>query len=192
MTQATEPCFDVMLDIETLDTATTAAVLSIGAVAFDPETDRINTEHTFHRYLSLADQFQAGRTVSEHTVMWWFDQSDAARSKQTAAKRESAIVVLKAFALWLEQISDVKPRSVRVWGNGAAFDNATLASLYGSFGMEAPWMFWNDRCYRTLKALSNTSPSDYGVAHDALDDAVKQSHHLHEIMSNSPWKRRSA
>lgn len=186
------PIFDLMLDLETLDNKPSSVILSIGAVAFDPETDAVNTDLTFHKFLRLDEQLARGRTVSESTVLWWLDQDDTARVRQIGAKREQVVHVLQAFTLWLEEISDVQPQKVRVWGNGAAFDNAALASLYTAYGMEPPWKFWNDRCYRTVKALAGTKPADYGVAHDAVDDAIKQSKHLQQIMAHNPWKHRSA
>jgi inhibitor of KinA sporulation pathway (predicted exonuclease) len=46
--------------------------------------------------------------------------------------------------------------------------------------MQAPWKFYNDRCYRTLKAMYPhiKMPKRTGTHHNALDDAISQVNHL--------------
>jgi exodeoxyribonuclease VIII len=83
---------------------------------------------------------------------------------------------LKLFADWL-------PKNVLVWGNGASFDNAILAQCYRAVGMDFPWKFWNDRCYRTLKNLVLDVPFERtGTHHNALDDARSQAIHASAIL----------
>jgi hypothetical protein len=52
-----------------------------------------------------------------------------------------------------------------------------LANAYNACNMEAPWKFWGNRCFRTLKNLKPhfimTRPSNL-THHNALDDAVYQ------------------
>lgn len=68
---------------------------------------------------------------------------------------------------------------IRVWGNGAAFDNVILASAYRRVTAGTPWQYWNDRCYRTVKALHPDVPMQRtGDHHNALDDAISQAHQL--------------
>jgi hypothetical protein len=73
----------------------------------------------------------------------------------------------------------------RIWGNGAAFDNVILRSLYESFGQRAPWSYSQDRCYRTFKSLPGAPNPEtkaiYGVEHNALDDAIGQALHMKEV-----------
>lgn len=179
----------VMLDLETLGTASNSVILSIGAVAFDPFTgDR--SRHTFHRFLDVDSQLKAGRTISGDTLIWWLDREADARQALIEGYDERCTPegVLEAFVFWLGEVAD--PRTVCVWGNGAAFDNAMLADLYTTYGQKQPWMFWNDRCFRTQKALNKhiPAPAFDGVNHDALDDAIKQSQHLQAIF-NATWKK---
>lgn len=63
----------IMCDLETLDTATTACVLSIGLVAFDPNSGVINDR--FYAAFPRAQQLKVGRTISDATLTWWMDQS---------------------------------------------------------------------------------------------------------------------
>jgi len=75
--------------------------------------------------------------------------------------------------------------NVRVWGNGAAFDNVILASAYRQANITQPWLFWNDRCYRTVKALSPAvTMQRNGTHHNALDDAESQARHLIDMLAN--------
>jgi hypothetical protein len=67
---------------------------------------------------------------------------------------------------------------MRLWGNGASFDNAILAHAYARCGATPPWKFWNDRCYRTVAALTATPRQQGGTHHNALDDARSQAEHL--------------
>ena len=68
-----------------------------------------------------------------------------------------------------------------VWGNGASFDNVLLATAYKRLGMETPWPFWKDRCFRTMKNVCKVDHSFEGTAHNALDDARSQAQHLIKI-----------
>jgi exodeoxyribonuclease VIII len=78
---------------------------------------------------------------------------------------------LKQFTMWLPKDADM----LRIWGNGANFDNALLAAMYRAAKMEAPWHYWNDRCYRTIAAMfMKTKVERVGTGHNALDDATTQ------------------
>lgn len=175
---------DVVVDLETLDNKATSVVLSIGAVAFT-QMNGVAVSKGFHEFLRFEEQFKRGRTASASTLMWWFEQGNAARIRQVTAERLPSQTVLTNFKSWLFDISNGQLNKVRLWGNGAAFDNAILASLYHTFDMDIPWHFWNDRCYRTMKALSGTTAAEYGVAHDALDDAIKQALHLVRMLDDA-------
>ena len=170
----------VMLDLETMGTAMTSAIVSIGAVEFDPNSNRIGT--SFHEHILLNNSIRAGFTLSASTVLWWMNQSDDARSRVTRGQVGAATVVaaLQGFSGWLDGLAPKKDRVI--WGNGAAFDNALLASAYEKTGLECPWEFWNDACYRTIK---NRHPViklvREGVHHDACDDALSQAKHLQAI-----------
>lgn len=166
---------DVMVDVETLDTRTSAVILSIGAVRFDIEKPYQLGER-FHVHIDIDSCLEHGRTVSGSTVLWWLGQDDDARSKLTDAKRVSLPVALDQLSVFINEKD-------RVWGNGAAFDNAILSDAYRTVGHPQPWRFWGDMCYRTLKNLYKhvPKPTFDGVAHDALDDACNQALHLQLI-----------
>ncbi len=163
---------EIMVDLETMDTKPTAAIVAIGAVAFcDGE---IFDE--FYVNVSLQDNVDCGRTISGDTIMWWMSQSDAARG---ALKRDcsSLWAALHQFSGWL-QANGVE----LVWGNGAAFDNVILEDAFRSVNHGLPWKFYNDRCYRTVKNMfPEVKLERVGEHHNALDDAKSQALHLMRI-----------
>jgi exodeoxyribonuclease VIII len=165
---------NVMVDLETLGTRPGSAILSIGAVRFDGS----NVLARFYRRIDWASWQAAGMTVDAGTIAWWLGQTDTARAELTEGQREPIDEVLADFAKWLGD------GEVKLWGNGAAFDNALLAEAYQMvFGERAPWNFWNDRCYRTMKSLlPEVKLERLGTAHHALDDAESQARHLMEIV----------
>lgn len=175
----------IMLDIETLDTTTTAVVLSIGAVVFDPFS-RTTGEEFYMECTDLTEQQRLGRTISADTVKWWMKQSPEARELLTADPRpESAAVtrdVLTEFKRFVHRNGDTK---AEIWGNGADFDNIVLGSLFDTFMVRRPWSYNKNRCYRTMrKMLAPDLPvKRSGVYHNALDDAITQALHLQEIFA---------
>lgn len=175
---------DVMIDVETLDTRPSTVLLSIGAVRFDIEKPEVIGD-TFHVHIDIDSCLAAGRTVSGSTILWWLDQSDEARRKITQAER----VPLHRALLQLTTFVNEKDR---IWGNGASFDNSILSDAYRSVGLQQPWRYWGDMCYRTLKNLYKdvVKPKFEGIKHDALADAINQAVHLQliyeRIRSGSP------
>jgi len=181
MTGAAYQPNQVMVDLETLDTAPTAIVLSIGLCRFDPNdrNDPIREQH--YVVLSYDDQFENLRTISDSTVSWWESQGDEAKAviAQAQNAEEEVHLQLVVIADWLGD-------DAILWGNGAAFDNAILADLYRTYEFKQPWSFKNDRCYRTLAMLGQRrttpawmkklgpEPAREGTYHNALDDAVYQ------------------
>ena len=168
----TVPC-DVMVDLETLGTGPGCAILSIGAVAFDPQSGAIG--HHFHTLVSTAACRSLGLREEVDTIAWWNRRPSEARAilAQAAASDVTLELALEGLTAFLRSHGG-KPR-VRVWGNGADFDNAILADLYRRLSKSLPWEFWNNRCFRTFKALaSDCEPAREGVHHNALDDARHQ------------------
>lgn len=155
-------------DIETLDTKPSAAVVSIGAIWYDPNTDELGD--TYYAVLAIQPQYDAGRTYSASTLEWWAQQSEAAQSVLSAPATPVELV--------LKQLGDFMFCAQGVWGNGADFDNVIIGDLYRSFSQKAPWSFGKNRCFRTIKSLplprTFVAPVREGTHHNALDDAIYQ------------------
>ena len=167
----------VCVDLETLGTRPGSVITSIGATKFDengPYGD------PFYMRIDMQSCVDAGMLIDTETIKWWMRQSDEARAE---FQKESFELkhVLTSFWVWAEtQCSGNPLNQLEVWGNGANFDNSLLKAAYDSLSLEAPWKFWNDRCYRTLKAMYPhiKMPKRVGTHHNALDDAISQVNHL--------------
>lgn len=169
---------DVMTDLETLGTAPGCKLLSIGAAVFsrDGVTDKF--------YVKIRRSGQAALTESQDTLTWWAAQSEEARNEALgdSPDRMPLPVALMTFAGWLRDVAGAG--RVRIWGNGADFDQPILAAAYREYGLEIPWEFYNSRCYRTLRAVvPQVEYNRIGTAHNALDDAVSQAQHAASILA---------
>ncbi len=173
----------IMLDLETLDTKVSSVVLSIGAVAFNPETKTLGDRFYLELVGDLEMQQLKGRTIGVDTVRWWMQQDQKARELFTGINEHQSYTEA-ALTSFSQFVAD-QGRDACVWGNGVDFDNAIMRSLYDSFGYPQPWRYTHDRCYRTVKNLlgSGIPLLREGTHHNALDDAVSQAKHLMEVLS---------
>ena len=174
---------NIMLDLETLDTRPTAAILSIGAVFFD----KSGLGREFYCTITLDSCMTTGLSVSGDTFRWWMSRPAEARKALFIDPRELDDA-LAGFRVWVSTYSD-DDETVKVWGNGADFDNAILQHAYAKIGEPAPWKFWNNRCYRTTCDVLSAGPhKQEGTHHNALDDAKSQAKHLvHTLTARAVW-----
>lgn len=160
---------NVMVDCESLGTTASAVILSIGAVRFDLESDQISDDG-FYASVSIESNLDLGRRVQEDTLLWWLKQPAAALQVFHEEKIELG-TALEDFSDWIGTDDH------HMWSNGADFDLPMLAHAYRQVGIEAPWKFWNNRCFRTYKNLpgaKNIRTPAVGVKHNALSDAHQQ------------------
>ncbi len=160
----------IMLDLETLGLRAGCRVLSIGAVEFS--RDGLGREF----YVVLNSDDQDRLFVDPGTEAWWARQSLSARRVFTDEKQPTP-VGLAEFNAYCASIDSVK--YLRMWGNGADFDQPILAAVYAMHAPELklPWQ-WGSRCYRTLKNLRpDVKLERQGTYHNALDDAKTQAEH---------------
>jgi exodeoxyribonuclease VIII len=174
---------NVMLDLETLSSASDAAIVAIGAVRFTKEGICQEDGAKFYRTISAQSAQKAGGRIDGSTVLWWLQQSDAARKELTGDGNVLIEVALKEFANWLRETA-----VEGVWGNGSDFDNVILGNAYAlAMNWKQPWSHRSNRCYRTLKSLVTAEEVPFvrsGVAHNALDDAITQADHLVKIVKH--------
>jgi exodeoxyribonuclease VIII len=163
---------NVMVDLETMSTRSNASICSIGAVKFEGS----KIIDTFYRTIDLKSCKEAGMHISKSTIEWWSKQNKEALLELTR-NNISLQEALDKFEIWFG------PKSLPIWGNGAVFDNTILGNAYFITGREPPWKCWDDRCYRTAKAMFNWIPAEerQGTYHNALDDALHQTKHLIKI-----------
>src|SRR3990167_3580212 len=200
----------IMLDFETLSLKENAVLLAIGACTFDPATGEIGAEF----YAAIDPRTQHGRDISASTVLWWMEQDVRARAKITDAIKAADQVeaglpddmdeaaraeveasaafsiqnVARGLLVWIGTLGD----DIEVWSNGAK-DHSWFDSMFEYSGYKNPLQYGNQRDYRTLKALfPELKREEYGVAHNALDDAIGQAKHACAIMRPSDDTRAAA
>jgi len=178
MAQDTYAVTHVMVDIETLGTAPGSAILSIGAVVFDPFAEELG--QTFEANIDLASCFAAGLSADPNTLIWWMEQSDAARRAAFLADDEVNLRDgLVGLVDYLGQVARHKGLGLRLWSHGANFDPILLEAAYRAIQHETPWQFRDVRDTRTIFDLAGIgSLSGYrcatDVPHQALSDAKVQ------------------
>lgn len=168
-----------MIDIETLDNVPSAVILSIAAVVFDPFTGE--TGESFHMHCSIDDQIKNRRTITESTLLWWFEQTDKARQNIVEAARVTLFDALLGFSRWKRSISENKNvfhDDVHTWANSPSFDMVILENAWGQY-MEHSKLFeehWLHCDVRTLKQYVVFEDFDWpgGTEHDALSDCYDQ------------------
>jgi hypothetical protein len=114
-----------MIDIETLDTEVSAAIVSIAAITFNPRGDGINEEATFRSTIDQRSNRFHGRTVSDATVAWWAAQSPEAWDATFGGPHTELSSALRQFTRW---INEMRPTCTRVWAKDPDFDINILAS----------------------------------------------------------------
>lgn len=170
-----------MLDLETLGTRPGSIIISIGATKFDENGPY---GEPFYMRIDMQSCVDAGMLIDVETIKWWMKQSDEARAefqKESVPLTEALIKFSNWTGYTYKNIDNYwKEVVIELWGNGANFDNSLLKAAYDKVGIEAPWKFWNDRCYRTLKAMYPHIKMEKrtGTHHNALDDAISQVNHL--------------
>lgn len=152
-----------MLDLETMGNSPNSAIISIAAVYFD-ET---GVGRSFYHKVRLESSCAAGLEMDADTVLWWLKQNDAARA-EFETKGEPLYYVLR-------KLTDFIKPDVKIWGNGASFDNVILGNAFKKCNMPVPWRFSKDRCFRTVKNLfPNITIPENTEKHNALADAIWQ------------------
>ena len=161
---------DIMIDLETLATSPNSAVLTIGAVKFDPfniETDNSTCEKLYIR-VDLDSCDELGLEVNDDTIAWWSQQSKEAQDE--AFSPEGRIHIREAF----NQLYKFCWGAKRVWSHGAAFDTVICENIFRKLGKAVPWSFWEVRDTRTLFDLGIDPQRPPVLKHHALEDAWNQ------------------
>lgn len=170
-----------MIDLETLGTAPDAAIMQIGAVAFEPWIGgEIQREHGFNRFLKMDE---SNGTFDHGTLIFWLQENYACGMGNQL--RSSSVPVTQALTELIQWPTRMAMSGwwdfECVWANSPDFDLAILRSAYRRHlgHSEPPWHYRASRCCRTLWALQGGRPEEAmeGLTeHDALDDAVQQAY----------------
>ncbi len=137
----------IVLDIETLDTKPNAAIIALAAVVMTVEHGILNDD--FYEIVDLDSSLKSGGTVDADTLKWWLTvPSESAKAEIIKQRGKPLDKVLTRFSEYM-----TRGNSLKVWGNGANFDNVIIRSSYDRLGRICPWTHKQDMCFRTLKGF---------------------------------------
>lgn len=168
---------NVMLDLETLDTASTAAILQIGACYFNPMTGEVG--RTFEVNVDLELSITEGFTVGGSTVYWWLNQRKEAQQSFLAAPRVSPQKAASDCASFLKEAKCI-------WCH-TSFDIPILQNYMRLLHTPYRFNYTKAMDIRTIKNLANIDLGDYdsvGTAHTALDDCRFQIHYVVDALES--------
>lgn len=171
--------YDIMFDLETLDTEPSAAILTLGAVKFDPKTKHISDDKLLLRF-DVDEQFAMGRTYSESTLTWWGQQSQEVQEAAFEGERTSVKDAADIFHKYCWNSFDC------IWSQGS-FDVNIMEHLYRQLGRSNPWNFWQVNDSRTfLRYIEGNL--DRSKHHNALEDAIAQANAVQTALNAIGWK----
>ncbi|WP_336153570.1 3'-5' exonuclease [Acinetobacter pittii] len=155
----------LMLDYETLDVAECPVILSMGAVVFNEHgiIDQISAKIDQESCLKI------GCTISQSTLDWWEQQTPEARKMAfggTTPIDEAMLMIISLYKKhWCSEI----------WSRGAIADIRWTNNILDKLGIQKPWKFWEEMCFRTfIKYSPELKFTPIGEKHNALVDAINQ------------------
>lgn len=178
---------NVMIDLETLGNKPTAPIVAIGAAFFDPATGNVGA--TFSVIVLLNSEMALGAVPDASTIIWWMMQSTEARAAICDSEAKSILVALHELNAFIK--ANRVGKSVKVWGNGASFDNVILRAAYHRANIQPFWNFYDDLDVRTIVEIGRRLGIDpkreipfTGERHNALADALHQVQYVSTIFQH--------
>lgn len=166
----------LMIDLETLDTAPTALVLSAGWAWFDRNGIHSSSSMRFDHYLQHNGQ---DRTVSLDTIRWWHKQTTPMPESKHSFDVRMLNRELQRTHPYYGTEHPVDLSTHLVWSNSPSFDCVILRSWAERLRHALPWKFYQERDFRTLvylvdKAAGVGKAERRSAQHDAEQDARDQ------------------
>ena len=157
---------DISIDFETCSLCPTAAVMSIGSVAWR----RDNTASPFYQlkggkqdpasvfscHIDLRSMFINGFTFDEKTAAWWKAKTDEAKASLLSSDSydlpcRPIDVAVKDWFDWIEDFKkEQSEQEVCLWAQGSDFDIAILRYICYKFGIDMPLPHTGFRDHRTF------------------------------------------
>lgn len=151
---------NITFDLETCSLCPTAAVMSIGAVAWNadaevnPFTDGFSGDYCFYRHVDLRSSFVDGFSFDKKTSDWWTTQKDDAKRSlleyDEMPLRPIDIVIEEFFRFITSVQAENSAKEVKLWSQGSDFDIAILRNICRKYDMEIPVRYNNFRDHRTF------------------------------------------
>lgn len=184
---------DIIIDLETLGTRPGCIILEVGACAVDPRTGAITANFSRRLDEVFTRELEPLTLDANNTINWWHGPETVGtyytlvrRGLPGMFPRKSRAPgdTLHEFRYWmLSQTEGHDPEQVRVWANGPAFDVSILCAAFDRYGVERPWICWQERCVRTALEQAGYERGsvpwiERGPRHRALNDARHEARKL--------------
>ena len=156
-----EKTLDITIDFETCGTCPTAAVMSVGAVAWNRYADDYPfgtvagyPEMAYGKHVDLRSSFLDGFTFDGETAKWWAGQSDEAKAALLANDETPAMPiedVTLGLCSFIEEARNIaEADDVCLWSQGSDFDIAILRNICRKYGIGLPVRHFRFRDHRTF------------------------------------------
>jgi exodeoxyribonuclease VIII len=160
----------LMIDIETMDNKSTAAVIAIGARTFTVEG---GPGKGFEVFIDPDKAAEYG-TISSETMKWWGKQNSQQQAFAGKVHPSTAVFQFSEF------VKQQKPEFI--WANSPEFDIAIMRYLCDQVGVKWPFHYRDARDCRTMFRLGEALGIDVKniwsnkdrKPHLPLDDATTQ------------------
>lgn len=161
---------NVVVDLETASFRPDGAIIAIGAVIAG------NPDSKFFQTISLANCTAIGRHVDMEVMQWWQTQPEHLWARMFGGTHTLKDVLVE-FNNWLKQVCP-DPEYLRIWGNGAMFDNTLLVESANAVQVDMHWNYRSHMCYKTIRTLYRKTFDAWlkanpfeGTPHDPVADA---------------------
>ena len=157
---------DITIDFETCSLCPTAAVMSIGAVAWKRDNEKSpfyllkdgthDPASVFSCHIDLRSMFVNGFTFDERTAAWWGTKMDEAKASLLSSDsyelpcRPIEVAVNDLFEWANDFKQEQGEQDVCLWAQGADFDIAILRNICYKFGIHTPLPYTSFRDHRTF------------------------------------------
>ena len=158
---------DITLDFETCSLTPTAAVMSIGAVAWQRDNEKspfynlkdgstLDPSSVFSCHIDLRSMFVNNFTFDSKTAEWWGAKSDKAKASLLSSDSyelpcRPIEVAVKDLFEWIEDFKkEHDNKDVCLWAQGSDFDIAILRNICYKLNINIPVHYTSFRDHRTF------------------------------------------
>ena len=179
--------YELMFDLETLDTKPSAVVLSVGVVIWETfeTTDGSLAWKPVERFLRVLDmeyQLKMNRTVSQATFLWWQNQDPTAKAEAFNPVRQPVSRVMGELRDCVDKYADPEvgdPGINAFWASPATFDFPIWEDLAMTFSNSVPWTYRQKYDVRTVVREASFSAKNHkydgpGIPHTPVYDCEWQ------------------